>query len=149
MKARLLILCSLVLLIAPVSFARGKKAAPTGPGTYKEWGPDIDQIEILQSFSYNVIEAENGDVAISLWPKIRENVDLLLVLVQNHGHVVEKDLLIKEIWPDTFVEDSNVSCSASMAGDAAVSSCGDQPAWLRMTGLERHDSRGHGTGADR
>jgi CheY-like chemotaxis protein len=35
-------------------------------------------VEILQSFSYNVIEAETGDVAISLWPKIRDNVDLLL-----------------------------------------------------------------------
>src|SRR5258708_5572323 len=30
--------------------ARGRKEAPTQPGKYKEWGPDIDEIEIVQSF---------------------------------------------------------------------------------------------------
>jgi CheY-like chemotaxis protein len=35
-------------------------------------------VEVLQSFNYNVIEAESGDVAISLWPKVRDRVDLLL-----------------------------------------------------------------------
>ena len=37
-------------LLAPAAFGRGAKAAPTAPGTYKEWGQDIDQIEILMSF---------------------------------------------------------------------------------------------------
>ena len=35
-------------------------------------------VEVLQSFNYNVIEAETGDLAISLWPQIRDDVDLLL-----------------------------------------------------------------------
>jgi hypothetical protein len=39
-------------LAAPVSYARGKKAAPTTPGTYKEWGPDIDRLEIVQTFHF-------------------------------------------------------------------------------------------------
>jgi len=45
------ILLSLVVLfsIAPLTFARGK--AVTNPGTYKNWGPDIDEIEIMQKFS--------------------------------------------------------------------------------------------------
>jgi hypothetical protein len=41
-----------VALAAPASFARGKKAAPTAPGSYKEWGPDIDQLEIVKSFHF-------------------------------------------------------------------------------------------------
>jgi two-component system, cell cycle sensor histidine kinase and response regulator CckA len=35
-------------------------------------------VEILQSFNYNVIEAETGDAAIAKWPEIRDRVDLLL-----------------------------------------------------------------------
>jgi uncharacterized protein DUF4410 len=35
------------------SFARGKKnPANTAPGTYKEWGPDIDEIEIVKPFKF-------------------------------------------------------------------------------------------------
>jgi hypothetical protein len=37
-------------LVAPLAFARGGKPASTQPGTYKAWGPDIDEIEIVKSF---------------------------------------------------------------------------------------------------
>lgn len=49
-RSLLLVLCALVALttVAP-SYARDK-AAPTTPGTYKEWGPDIDELEIVKSF---------------------------------------------------------------------------------------------------
>src|SRR5207247_11146447 len=51
MKTRGVLLSILVLAVAvPGLYARGKKAAPTAPGTYKEWGPDIDQIEIVKTF---------------------------------------------------------------------------------------------------
>lgn len=40
-----------LLAFAPVLEARGNKAAAkTEPGKYKEWGPDIDEIEILKTF---------------------------------------------------------------------------------------------------
>ena len=35
-------------------------------------------VEVLQSYNYNVIEAETGDAAIECWPSCMENVDLLL-----------------------------------------------------------------------
>jgi PAS domain S-box-containing protein len=35
-------------------------------------------VEVLQTYNYNVIEAENGDRAIALWPTLRSQVDLLL-----------------------------------------------------------------------
>jgi len=45
-------------------------------------------------------------VPVTLPPKV---FDTLLALVQRHGHIVEKDALIQELWPDTFVEENNLS----------------------------------------
>ncbi len=35
--------------------------------------------------------------------------DALLVLVENRGHLLEKDELLRRVWPDTFVEESNLA----------------------------------------
>ncbi len=35
-------------------------------------------VEVLTSYNYKVIEAENGDAAIERWPQFKEEVDLLL-----------------------------------------------------------------------
>ena len=40
--------------------------------------------------------------------------DLLRVLVENAGHLVEKDRLLKEVWADTFVEESNLNRGISV-----------------------------------
>src|SRR6266480_5414508 len=72
---RVLVLCSLVLLIAPGLYARGKKPAPTEPGTYKEWGQDIDEIEIKQSFKmadYDRIIIEPFDTSKAPLPDQKE-----------------------------------------------------------------------------
>ena len=47
----------------------------------------------------------DGDV-VPLTPKA---VDLLLVLVENSGHVLGKEELMKQVWPDSFVEEANLS----------------------------------------
>ena len=44
--------------------------------------------------------------AISLAPKATE---ILIMLVMNAGELVEKDELLKKVWPDTFVEESNLT----------------------------------------
>jgi Tol biopolymer transport system component/DNA-binding winged helix-turn-helix (wHTH) protein len=49
--------------------------------------------------------------AISLPPKAFE---LLLVLVRYHGHLLEKDELLKLVWPDMFVEEANLSYNVSL-----------------------------------
>ena len=46
------------------------------------------------------------DQPIPLSPKA---FDLLLVLTQRDGQVVVKDDLMKLLWPDTFVEESNLA----------------------------------------
>ena len=43
---------------------------------------------------------------IPLTPKA---FDTLLVLVRNSGRLVEKDDLIKQIWPDAIVEEANLA----------------------------------------
>ena len=47
-----------------------------------------------------------GDSAVSLMPKV---FDVLAVLVERNGHLVEKDELLRIVWEDTFVEESNVA----------------------------------------
>lgn len=48
---------------------------------------------------------------IQLKPKI---LDLLILLIQRRGHLVIKDDLMKEIWPDTIVEENNITVSMSI-----------------------------------
>jgi len=43
---------------------------------------------------------------IPLKPKV---FDTLLLLVENHGRVVDKDEMLQRLWPDTVVEESNLS----------------------------------------
>lgn len=47
----------------------------------------------------------NGETVL-LTPKV---FDTLLLLVQNSGRVIEKDKLIRTLWADSFVEESNLS----------------------------------------
>ncbi len=49
----------------------------------------------------------NG-INISITPKV---FLLLKVLVENNGLIVEKDELMKQVWEDSFVEDSNLTYS--------------------------------------
>ena len=47
----------------------------------------------------------NGQV-VPLEPKV---FDLLKVLVLNGGRLLQKDELLQEVWPDTFVEEGNLN----------------------------------------
>ena len=43
-------------------------------------------------------------VTVPLTPKA---VDLLLALVERPGHLLDKETLLKTVWPDSFVEEEN------------------------------------------
>jgi Tol biopolymer transport system component/DNA-binding winged helix-turn-helix (wHTH) protein len=51
-----------------------------------------------------------GDETVSLTPKA---FDVLLALVQEPGHLVEKEILLKAVWPDSFVEENNLADNVS------------------------------------
>ena len=62
---------------------------------FSDFTIDIDQKVLLR-----------GGTAIPLAPKVFET---LLALVENHGRIVLKEELMKRLWPDTFVEESNLT----------------------------------------
>jgi eukaryotic-like serine/threonine-protein kinase len=56
-----------------------------------------------------------GEEHVHLTPK---EFETLLVLVRNRGRVLTKDELLKEIWPDTFVEEANLANNISVLREA-------------------------------
>ena len=48
---------------------------------------------------------------VPLTPKV---FDILVILVENGGHVVAKDDLMKRVWPNTFVEEGNLTQNISL-----------------------------------
>src|SRR5262250_1549360 len=48
---------------------------------------------------------------VPLQPKV---FDLLLVLVERHGRLLEKDELMNAVWPDTVVEEVNLANNISI-----------------------------------
>ncbi len=40
--------------------------------------------------------------------------DILVLLVQNSGHLVKRDALMEAVWPDSFVEETNITVNISL-----------------------------------
>jgi DNA-binding winged helix-turn-helix (wHTH) protein/TolB-like protein/Tfp pilus assembly protein PilF len=59
---------------------------------------------------------------VALTPK---TYDTLLLLVQNGGRMLSKEELMKTLWPDSFVEESNLTQQVSMIRRALGDSPGD------------------------
>ena len=64
----------------------------------------------------------NGEV-ILLPPK---EFDLLLLLVQNPGQVMNRESLIKALWPNTVVEEANLNVHISALRKALAEGAGEQ-----------------------
>jgi hypothetical protein len=61
-------------VVVPAVYGR-TKPAPTAPGTYKEWGQDIDEIEIIKTFKtadYDKIVVEPFDTSKTPLPDPKE-----------------------------------------------------------------------------
>jgi TolB-like protein len=65
---------------------------------YYEFGP--------YQLNVNTRLLKRSGETISLTPKA---ADILVLLITRAGQLVEKDELLREIWPDTFVEEANLS----------------------------------------
>jgi DNA-binding winged helix-turn-helix (wHTH) protein/TolB-like protein len=68
---------------------------------------------------------------VALTPKA---FDTLLLLVSNSGHVLRKDEMMKQLWPDTFVEEGTLAQYISLLRKAL----GDSAPWI-----ENHPRRGY------
>jgi DNA-binding winged helix-turn-helix (wHTH) protein/Tfp pilus assembly protein PilF len=62
----------------------------------------------FKSFQLDVAERQllNNGVSVPLMPKV---FDVLVVLVDRSGHLVEKDELLRIVWADSFVEEANIA----------------------------------------
>src|SRR6185437_4627713 len=52
-----------------------------------------------------------GEDLVPLTPKA---FDILLTLLENDGRIVNKDDLMKKVWPNTFVEEGNLTQNVSL-----------------------------------
>ena len=71
---RFLVAILALSVVVPAVYAR-TKPAPTEPGTYKDWGQDIDQIEIIKTFKmadYDKIVVEPFDTSKVQLPDPKE-----------------------------------------------------------------------------
>ena len=66
------------------------------------------------------------DQPLTLTPKA---FDLLLALVEQHGHVIEKEELMGTVWPETMVEESNLTHHISVLRKTLGESVGE-PAYI-------------------
>ena len=48
---------------------------------------------------------------VALTPKV---IDTLLLLVENRGRVLGKEELLRQLWPETFVEEGNLTQNISV-----------------------------------
>src|SRR5574341_1082504 len=51
-----------------------------------------------------------GGDPVAVTPKVFE---LLVLLIRNRGHALSKDELMNELWPDTIVEENNLTVNMS------------------------------------
>jgi DNA-binding winged helix-turn-helix (wHTH) protein/tetratricopeptide (TPR) repeat protein len=87
-----------------------------------------EQTRELYEFGPFRVDPEKGTVLragepVSLTPK---NFQILLVLIRNSKEVVTKDDLMKAVWPDTFVEEANLSRNIFMLRKALGESAQDR-----------------------
>jgi DNA-binding winged helix-turn-helix (wHTH) protein/lipopolysaccharide biosynthesis regulator YciM len=71
--------------------------------------------KIYEFGSFKLDSAEHtlsqDDEIVSLTPKV---FDTLLILIENSGHLVEKDEILEKVWKDTIVEEANLAKNISI-----------------------------------
>jgi DNA-binding winged helix-turn-helix (wHTH) protein len=79
------------------------------PAVAKE-APNQETLKLYEFGPFRLDPAERkllrGNEMVALTPKA---FDTLHLLVRNSGHLLEKDELIRMLWPDTFVEEGSLS----------------------------------------
>ena len=61
----------------------------------------------------------------ALVPLSRKAIDILFILVESHGQLIEKDDLMRRVWPDSFVEESNLAVHISQLRKTLAEGGGD------------------------
>jgi DNA-binding winged helix-turn-helix (wHTH) protein/TolB-like protein/lipoprotein NlpI len=62
-------------------------------------------------------------------PLAPKTFELLLALVESHGHLITREALMQAIWPDSFVEETNLTVNISLLRKALGEMPGGRP-WI-------------------
>jgi DNA-binding winged helix-turn-helix (wHTH) protein len=78
--------------------------------------PDIEQ-NLRQLYEFGRFRLDPGERLLlgdgEVLPLTPKAFDLLLALVEQAGHLMEKEVLLKAVWPDSFVEENNLADNIS------------------------------------
>ena len=74
-------------------------------GLMSQQATDLYEFGPFQIDNQNRLLFRDGQ-PVPLKPKV---IETLLLLVENSGRVLEKDELIEKLWPDTFVDEANLT----------------------------------------
>src|ERR1700739_634390 len=110
--------------------------APPAPGELPMPTSESRQLRELYEFGPFRIDPEKETLLragepVPLQPK---TFQILLVLVRHNRELVSKDDLMKTVWPDTFVEETNLSRNISMLRKALGESPQDRQYILTVPG---------------
>jgi len=91
----------------------------TGAGIYSElflnvvMNRRVNQLYEFGRFRLDVTEHTllRDGRPVPLRPKV---FDILLVLIENRGHLVDKEQLMSSVWTEQFVEEGNINKNISM-----------------------------------
>lgn len=74
--------------------------------------------QVIHSYQFGRFSLNTSDRVLlrdrELVPLAPKAFDILLALVENRGRLVEKDDLMKRVWPTTFVEEGNLTQNISL-----------------------------------
>ena len=69
--------------------------------------------QVKQLYEFGPFRLDTGERVLTragqLVPLTPKAFETLLALVRHGGHVMEKDELLKAVWPDTFVEEATLA----------------------------------------
>jgi TolB-like protein/DNA-binding winged helix-turn-helix (wHTH) protein/Flp pilus assembly protein TadD len=103
-----------------------REGAPDSPSVANET-PSREAPRLYEFGPFRLDPAERklmrSNEIVALTPKA---FDTLLLLVRNSGHLMEKDDLIRMLWPDTFVEEGSLSNNIFLLRKAL----GEDPAFI-------------------
>ncbi len=87
------------------------RIASLRPAASVEWS---DSVEVYTFDEYRLDVAERRVWrGTSLVPMSPKTFDLLVVMVQGAGRLLQKEFLIQTLWPDSYVQDANLSVHIS------------------------------------
>jgi Tol biopolymer transport system component/DNA-binding winged helix-turn-helix (wHTH) protein len=113
-----------------MSDATGQRAASEGLGDAPSVAKERPTGETPLAYAFGPFRLDpaerrllRGNEIVALTPKA---FDTLLLLVRNSGHLLQKDELIRMLWPDTFVEEGSLSNNIFLLRKAL----GEDPAFI-------------------